>query len=75
MNNRRATDNSKALDAFMTKKFQIDAALKRLQSLSADHFNISPDEIHWGHVGNLEKYASLLREITDSAFKEGEFAE
>jgi hypothetical protein len=30
MTTRRATDNAKALDAFMTTKFQIDAMLERL---------------------------------------------
>ena len=27
-----------------------------------------------GHVGTLKHYAGLLRQITDSAFKEGEHA-
>ena len=71
---RRATDNSKALDAFLAAKFQIDSMLERLAALSADHFETSPDEINWGHVGTLNHYASLLRQITDSAFKEGEHA-
>jgi hypothetical protein len=71
---RRTTDNSKALDAFMTAKFQIDAMLDRLKVLSDDHFEIHPDEINWGHLGALNHYASLLRQITDSAFKEGEHA-
>ncbi|MDT8858309.1 hypothetical protein RNZ50_25445 [Paracoccaceae bacterium Fryx2] len=71
---RRATDNTKALDAFMTTKFQIDAMLERLQALSDDHFNTHPDEINWGDVGTLNHYASLLRQIADSAFKEGEHA-
>lgn len=71
---RRATDNTKALDAFMTTKVQIDAMLERLKALSDDHFNTDPDEINWGHVGNLNHYASLIRQITDAAFKEGEDA-
>jgi len=71
---RRAQDNTKALDAFIAAKFEIDAILARLAALSADHFETSPDEIHWGHVGTLNHYASLLRQITDSAFKEGEHA-
>ena len=71
---RRATDNSKALDAFIAAKSEIDAMLQRLAVLSADHFETSPDEIHWGHVGTLKHYAGLLRQITDSAFKEGEHA-
>jgi len=74
MTTRRATDNAKALDAFMTAKFQIDAMLDRLKTLSADHFETSPEEINWGHVGMLNQYASLLSQITDSAYKEGEHA-
>jgi hypothetical protein len=72
---RRATDNSKALDAFLAAKFEIDAMLVRLAALSADHFETHPDEINWGHVGTLNHYRDRLREITDSAFKEGEHAE
>jgi hypothetical protein len=72
---RRATDNSKALDAFLAAKFEIDAMLERLAALSADHFETHPDEIDWGHVGTLEHYRARLREVTDSAFKEGEHAE
>ena len=75
MTTRRATDNVKALEAFMTTKFQIDAMLERLKALSDDHFETHPDEFHWGHVGTLKHYAGLLRQITDSAFKEGEHAE
>ena len=74
MTTRRANDNATALDAFMTTKFQIDAMLERLKALSDDHFEAHPDEINWGHVGTLNHYASLLRQITDSAFKEGEHA-
>ena len=44
-------------------------------ALSEDHFDTNPDEINWGHVGTLNHYASLLRQITDSAFREGEHAE
>lgn len=71
---RRTANNSKALDAFMSTKFQIDAMLDRLKALSNDHFETHPDEINWGDVGTLNLYASLLRQITDSAFKEGEHA-
>jgi hypothetical protein len=67
-------DKSKALDAFVAKKIEIDEMLERLAALSADHFNVHPDEVHWGHVGTLQSYADLLRRISDAAFKEGEHA-
>lgn len=70
MSNRPTT-----LDAFIAKKAVIDTMLSRLQALSDAHFNTHPDEVHWGHVGNLDYYAELLKRISDSAFMEGEHAE
>ena len=64
-----------ALQKFLAKKGEIDTMLARLQTLSDDHFNVDPEAVNWGHVGTLERYAELLRQITDSAFKEGEYAE
>jgi hypothetical protein len=61
--------------AFARQKGEFDAALDRLQELSADFFNLTPDEITWGHAGMLAHYNRLLREMTDAAFREGEFAE
>ena len=75
MTTRRATDNSKALNAFLAAKVEIDAMLERLTALSAGHFDADPDEINWGHVGSLNHHASLLRQITNSVFREGEHAE
>ena len=75
MTTRRATaTNDKALNAFLAAKREIDGMLARLTALSDDHFDADPDEINWGHVGSLNHYASLLRQITDSAFSEGEHA-
>lgn len=64
-----------ALDAFINKKAEIDAMLARIQQLSDDHFNVEPNKVNWGHVGDLTGYAELLKRITDAAFKEGEHAE
>ncbi len=68
-------NNDKALAAFMTRKAEIDSMLARLQALSDEHFEASPDEIHWGHVGDLADISKNLREICDRAFQEGEYAE
>jgi hypothetical protein len=71
---RRATANSRALDAFLAAKAEIDVMLERLAAFSDDHFHANPDEIHWGHVGTLTHTRDRLREITDSTFGEGEYA-
>ncbi len=64
-----------APQAFLVKKAEIDRALDRLIALSANHFNCNPTLVDWGDVGDAARYAELLKRITDSAFKEGEFAE
>ena len=68
------TSQEKALAAFVAKKAAIDDRLARLQALSDDHFEVAPDEVTWGHVGDLGRYAELLEQITDIAFREGEHA-
>ena len=68
-------DNTQALNAFIARKAEIDAMLERLRRLSDDHFEVTPDDVNWGHVGMLGGYADLLKRITDAAFKEGEHAE
>jgi hypothetical protein len=65
-----AKSREQALAAFVSKKAEIDDALGRLQALSDDHFNYSPDEITWCHVGTLQHYTELLKRITDMAFNE-----
>jgi hypothetical protein len=72
--NQSAKSKEQALAAFVSRKAEIDAMLTRLQTLSDDHFNYSPDEITWDHVGTLGYYAELLKRVTDSAFNEGEHA-
>ena len=75
LQNQIAKSREQALAAFVSKKAEIDRCSTRLQALSDDHFNYSPDEIDWGHVGTLGYYAEMLKRVTDSAFKEGECAE
>jgi hypothetical protein len=74
MQSQISKSKEEALAAFVSKKAEIDTMLTRLQALSDDHFNYSPDEIDWGHVGTLGYYAELLKRVTDSAFNEGEHA-
>ena len=69
------SNKATSIDAFIARKAEIDAMLARLQALSDNHFDVAPEEVTWGHVGDLGRYAELLRQITDAAFHEGEYAE
>ena len=73
-NCRTAAPNDKALESFLAAKARVDQMLARIQTLSDDHFDTDPNAVHWGDVGTLNHYSSLLRQITDIAFSEGEFA-
>lgn len=67
-------NNDKAVAVFIARKVEIDDLLTRLQTLSDEHFHTNPDDIHWGHVGDLADMATKLGEIANRAFGEGEYA-
>ncbi len=71
------TQNTKptALDRFINKASEFDALLQRLQQMRDEHFGVSPDAVTWGHVGDVTRYVTALKEVTDAYFKEGEYAE
>ena len=52
-----------ALDAYLARTAAIHAKLERLQQLADDHFGHDPDEIHWGHVGDLGRVVAGLDEL------------
>lgn len=62
-----------ATAAFMAKKLEIDTLLKRLQAVSDDHFNLTPDAIRWCDVDTLASYAHTLQQLSNIAFGEGEY--
>jgi hypothetical protein len=66
--------NAQALQEFITFKGEFDSLLGRLTTLSDNHFGISPDNINWANVGDLNYYIKELQKISDRAFSEGEHA-
>ena len=72
---RNVSANEQALAAFVARKHEIDTMLARLQGLSENHFGFDPEDVTWSHVGTLDRYAELLKRITDMAFKEGAYAD
>jgi hypothetical protein len=67
-------DNSGAFAAFIASKTGIDTILARIAALSAEHFNRAPDDVTWADVGTFGGYLKGLREVSDAAFQEGEYA-
>lgn len=55
-------ENDGAVSAFISRKAAFDALLERLAAVSADHFGVSPDDVHWGHVGPVADAVLLLRQ-------------
>jgi hypothetical protein len=51
----------KAIDAFLAQIAEMEALGKKLESL-ADRFPDKPEEIHWGHVGDLAYINERVRE-------------
>ena len=71
----KTRSNEDALAAFVQQEGRDRRDAQPPAGLSDDHFNYSPDEISWDHVGTLGYYAEMLKRVTDSAFHEGEHAE
>ena len=73
---REGRRNKKALDAFIGKKAEIDAMLARLARPQRRPFRDPPRRDRTGAMSAPSSITrSLLKRITDSAFKEGEHAE
>ena len=68
-------NQEKALNRFMEQIGEINERLAELQTLADDHMGFNPDDIDWGHVGTAGYYLERLTEMTDHAFKRGEYAE
>ena len=55
--------NEKALDEFIARVGKIDAALETIKVANNDHYDLSPDEVHWGHVGDVGRVLERLEDI------------
>lgn len=67
--------NNKALDEFIGTLGTIYERINELRDFMDDHMGYQPDEINWGHVGTAQHFLSGLTELTDCAYKRGEYAE
>jgi hypothetical protein len=64
-----------ALDAYMAAHADALALIERIHEAIENHDDApTPEQIHWGHVGDIAEIRSELQAISDRLFFEGEFA-
>ena len=68
------TTKPTALDAYMENQAAALALVERIQAAIANHDTApAPEEIHWGHVGDMVETRKQLQAISDRLFTEGEY--
>lgn len=55
--------NEQALERFLATVGEIRTTLEAIQAATDDHFDLTPDEIHWGHVGDAARVRDALAEV------------
>lgn len=59
----RTTPNEEALGRFVEIVTQIRGVLEAIGEATDEHFDLTPEEIHWGHVGDAGRTLAGLTEI------------
>jgi hypothetical protein len=58
-----SNNQQEALGVFIQANGEIIERLEKLLALSKNHWNIDPDEVHYGDVGDLRRVLQILKEI------------
>lgn len=66
--------NEKATAAFAARVAEILALTEEIQNAAEAHFDCTPDEIHWGHVGDATWTRNELQNVLARIRGEGEYA-
>jgi hypothetical protein len=61
----QASIDNPAAVAFITKLVDTRTYLKAIQAAANEHFDLSPDDVTWGNVGDIERVNALLKEIVE----------
>ena len=59
-----ATPSEDALQAFVACIGEINTLAQQFATFADDHGGISPDDVTWGHVGNLNQVVAYMTEAT-----------
>jgi hypothetical protein len=59
------SNNDQALAHYMAKIGEIQLFVKHLKNLTDDHFYVNPDDVNWGHVGDMDRIIEHLKLATE----------
>lgn len=64
-----------ALDAYMAAHADALDLIERIHAAIENHDDApAPEQINWGHVGDITETRRMLQAISDRLFLEGEYA-
>ena len=64
-----------ALDAYIAAHAEALALIERIHEAIENHDDApAPEQIHWGHVGDIGRLREMLQAVSDCLFNEGEYA-
>jgi hypothetical protein len=75
LNHNLQASKEKALDKFMGQMVEIKERLAELEAFTDDHMGYNPEDINCGHVGTAGWFLEKLTELTDCAYRRGEYTE
>ena len=55
--------NGQARGRFVEIVGEIRTTLEAIQEANDEHYDLAPEEIHWGHVGDVGRTLAGLKEI------------
>lgn len=64
-----------ALDSFIAAISEMNIRLDELKEFAENHMNYDPESINWSHVAEAQHFLSALTELTDMAYRRGEYAD
>jgi len=59
--------NEQALNKFIEVHGDIKAMIDKFQAFHDNHMNVSPYNLNWGNVGDIQHYATQMEHILLSA--------
>ena len=66
----KALTNQSALSAYLQALKTVEKELDGLKAKASDHFGTHPDDINWGHVGDLNHILGLLKQANGKGEQE-----